>query len=179
MFVYLYPKHIKMEKVKKKITKENIVDSETGELISIRKEETTFIVGDPGEFTRIYSAVEGLINDLTPATYKLWGHLVINTPGRSNIFLTGNEIEKIANTLKLGVSTIKNGIMELTRKNLLIREFSSKELEAIEAAKREGVKPPIFRTSSYILNPRYSSGTSEEKRRERLLYVLTVICPEA
>ncbi len=166
-----------MEKIKKRITRENIVDSETGEIISVRKEETFYLAGDPGEFTRIYSSVEGIVNGLAPSTYKLWGYLVISDPGKKSIFLTGNEIKKVSEKLNIGLSTIKNGITELTKKGLLIRNFSSSELEAIEAAKREGIKPPVFRTSSYLLNPRYSSGSTEEKRKEQLIYVLTILGP--
>ncbi len=114
---------MKVKKVKTDTYTTNNVNIETGEILSVETEikHHKIVVDDRENFVMMYASVIGLIDELDKVGVKLLVWCSSNCTMNSNLVnLSKPMCEEIGKTFDLKLQTIKNAIVKLKKKNVLL-----------------------------------------------------------
>ena len=145
-----------LKRVESKSTE--VVDSDTGEILTGTTNEKHILIQGRENFFMTYFSIVGLYKELTGLQIKMLGWIMAYEmlPARNQIVLTSTVIEEIAVGIGSTFNSVKHSIKPLVAKNILIKKNTSK---------RDGV---------YHINPEYFWKGASSERRAALDYVLRI-----
>lgn len=139
-------------------TVKNNFISEEGELLSteIDTKIHKIVVDDKEQFTFMYASIIGVMKDLNGGDIKLLSYCAMRSEANTNrITLVKPIIQEIADDFEISISSVKNSIVALKNKDILISLGS-------------GV---------YRINPKYYWRGTMNQRLKTMKYVLEIECP--
>ncbi len=135
----------------------NNVDFETGEVIDVSINKTTYLANSKEEFFMLYaSALHLMMNTAKDVNVRLLAYLIQNNAAGNAFGMSKGLKAIIADRIDASPRTIDNSLSELVNNKFIIR----------------------LERNTYKLNPRhvFQGGTSE--RNAALKAVLTLECPD-
>ena len=145
-------------KVGTDVTKNNFI-GDGGELLDTEMDvkNQKIVIDDKEQFTFMYASIIGVMKDLNGGDIKLLSYCSMRSETNSNrIALVKPIIQEIADTFEISVSSVKNSIVVLKNKDILIPLGS-------------GV---------YRINPKYYWRGTLNQRLKTMKYILEIECPD-
>jgi hypothetical protein len=136
----------------------NFIDPETAELIETSVEVKThkIAVESKDQFAFIYASLIGALKGLNGGDIKLLMYCSMNCTLNSNMIpLNSHFLAEAAKQLDVSAGSLRNSIMSLTKKDILIKVGSG----------------------TYRVNPRYFWRGDVSERLKTMRYILEVECP--
>lgn len=137
----------------------NFIDTETGELIDtdVNVKTHKVLVESKDQFAFVYASLIGALKSLNGTDVKLLMYCSMNCSYNTNLIpLNSFFLEEAANQLDSSVGSLKNSIMNLTKKSILVK----------------------LGAGTYRVNPRYFWKGDRTERSVTMKYILEVECPD-
>lgn len=136
----------------------NFINPETAELIDtlVEVKTHTIAVESKDQFAFIYASIIGALQGLNGGDIKLLMYCSMNCTLNSNMIpLNSHFLAEAAKQLGVSPGSLRNSIMSLTKKGILIKVGSG----------------------TYRVNPRYFWRGDTNERLKTMKYILEVECP--